>query len=132
MKVKPKTSAANGTARVSALQRLTQPNSTGNSVHQRLGTSANPMVTDARQLLSNRNKPVFDARQLLSRQTSKTNESALIIRRDMESDDDDEELEEDEQPQTMVLQRSATGRVNDNIIRSFNPTVLLFSSLREV
>ena len=104
MKVKAKTSTADGTTRVSALQRLGQPKSTGNSVHQRLSASTSPIVTDARQLLSSRNQPVFDARQLLSRQKSKTNESSLIIRRDIEF--------EDEEPQTIVLQRSATGRVN--------------------
>ena len=108
MKVKAKTSTADGTTRLSDLQRLDQPKSTGNSVHQRLSASTSPIVTDARQLLSSRNQPVFDARQLLSRQKSKTNESSLIIRRDIEFEDE----EEDEEPQTIVLQRSATGRVN--------------------
>lgn len=71
--------------RPSVLQRIGKP---ATNVHQRLGGTSSPSaVTDARQLLSSRNQPTFDARQLLSRQTSKTNNDVLIVRRDVEQDE---------------------------------------------
>ena len=114
MKVKSKNFTADGTNRVSALKRLSGPTSTNKSVHQRLSAPTTPVVTDARQLLSNRNKPVFDARQLLSRQSSKTKNTSLVVRRDIEPEDEEEE-EEDNDQGPVVLQRSNNGRVSVNI-----------------
>ena len=120
MKVKAKNSTAVGNTRISALQRLSKPNSSNNSVHQRLSVGNTSTITDARELLSNRNKPVFDARQLLSRQTSATKE----IRRDVEPEEDI--------PTTIVLQRSANGRVSRNTTSSFGDVCVFSSSLLEV
>lgn len=107
MKVRSKNTTINndGTSRVSALQRLSKPSSTNtnNSVHSRISAPTNSVVTDARQLLSNRNKPVFDARQLLSRQSSKGDNK----RKDMDESDDD-----DDNQDTVVLTRVNNGRVS--------------------
>jgi hypothetical protein len=113
MKVKSKTITMDGTNRISALKRLSKPTPMNNSIHQRISAPITPIVTDARQLLTNRNKPVFDARQLLSRQSSKTINPSLIIRKDLESAE--EEDEDDDNQETVVLKRFNNDRVSSNI-----------------
>jgi len=105
MKVKSNNPTNDGTKRISALQRLSKPTPMNNNVHQRLSAPTNPIVTDARQLLTNRNKPAFDARQLLSRPSSKTSNTSLIVRRDIEP------TEEDDDEETVVLTRLNDGRL---------------------
>ncbi|CAF0929929.1 unnamed protein product [Rotaria sp. Silwood1] len=101
MKVTSKTTAANSTNRISALDRLSMPtpNNNNKQIHQRLSVPTNRMITDARQLLTNRNTPIFDARQLLSRQSSKTSNTSLIMQKDFiqTEEDDDNEQYDDEQ-----------------------------------
>jgi hypothetical protein len=118
MKVKSKTSTIDGTNRISALERLSKPN-----IHQRLSAPTSPIVTDARQLLTNRNKPVFDARQLLSRQSSKTMNTSLTIRRDIEPAE--EEDDDDDNQETVVLTRLNSGRVSSKINKSAERLVFI-------
>jgi hypothetical protein len=115
MKFTSKNTTGNGTNRVSALKRLGNPKPV-NSVHQRLSApTTTPVITDARQLLSNRNKPVFDARQLLSRQKSNP---SLTIRNDMMQTEEEEEEEDDDDQQPVFMTRLADGRVS-SIINKF-------------
>ena len=104
--MKTKNATNDGANRLSVLKRLSGPTSMSKSVHQRISAPTTSTITDARQLLSNRNKPAFDARQLLSRQSSKTKNISLVVRHDVESD------EEDDNQETIVLQRSNTERVS--------------------
>jgi len=117
MKVKSKTLTTDGTNRISALKRLSKPTPMNTSVHQRISAPTIPIVTDARQLLTNRNKPVFDARQLLSRQSSKTITPSLVIRKDIESDEEeeDDDDDDDDNQKPVVLKRFNNDRVNSNI-----------------
>jgi len=122
MKVKSKTITTDGTNRISALKRLSKPTPMNNNIHQRISAPTIPIVTDARQLLTNRNKPVFDARQLLSRQSSKTINPSIIIRKDIESAEEDYDEEEDDDNQdTVVLKRFKNDRLTSEISdRSFD------------
>ncbi|CAF1434616.1 unnamed protein product [Adineta steineri] len=122
------------TNRISALKRLTKPISSNNSIHSRLSApNTTPVITDARQLLTNRNKPIFDARQLLSRQSSKTRDTSLTIRNDME--DDDEEEEEEEQPndksKPLFITRSKDGRLTTGTVNRSAPGNIRNSQLVE-
>ncbi|CAF0804758.1 unnamed protein product [Rotaria sordida] len=116
MKVKPKTTAANATNRISALDRLSKPTPNNNNkrIHQRLSAPTNRTITDARQLLTNRNTPMFDARQLLSRQSSKNLNTSLIIRKDIvQAEEEEEEQDDDDDEQ------------NPEVISSFNNVQLV-------
>jgi hypothetical protein len=115
MKFTSKTAAANGTNRVSALKRLSKPapiNNNKSSIQNRLSAPTTPLITDARQLLSNRNKPVFDARQLLSRQSSKTINPSLTIRNDIVQMEEEEEDDDDDNQGPVFITRLADGRVS--------------------
>ncbi len=114
MKVTPKTATGNGTNRISALKRLSKPKPINNNIHHRLSLPTTPIVTDARQLLTNRNKPIFDARQLLSRQSLKSPDTSLTQRNDtveIEEEEDEEEYDDNDQ-KTFFITRSKDGRVS--------------------
>ncbi|CAF1002363.1 unnamed protein product [Adineta ricciae] len=117
MKIQAKATAGNGDNRISALKRLSKPT---NNVHARLSAPTNPVVTDARQLLSSRQKPAFDARQLLSRQSSKTQSTSVTIRQNVVDFEGDDYEEEEEMPniseqKSLLITRSSNGRLTSGL-----------------
>ncbi|CAF2515827.1 unnamed protein product [Rotaria sp. Silwood2] len=108
-----------------ALERLSKPtpknNNNNKQIHQRLSAPTNHMITDARQLLTNRTTPIFDARQLLSRQSSGASNTSVIIRKDIVQTEEEDDEQDDDQQKLEVISILNKAPKNNTFLAVQNP-----------